>query len=213
MSCCSFCWQSEGCHLDRKQSLISNKNRIWTTHVFKMSLLRLLVLQALYVVKLARNMSRYQDTLVNHFCTQLPQLQVLIIFNLKSFIFWHITQCPVLLPVAFLFWSLFNPEDEGEMILPHIGWLSPEYKDLYPTRQNSPKLSLWEPQILNTLFVQYNIKDSHHFHTCNCENPKRHIEFVGIFMIYLLRNCRYPVFRISPHYRIYRWFDPYSYWT
>jgi hypothetical protein len=42
-----------------------------------------------------------------------------------------------LLHANFLHGLLFNPEDEGGMILGNVGWLSTDYKTLYPKGKNS----------------------------------------------------------------------------
>jgi hypothetical protein len=50
--------------------------------------------------------------------------------------------------VGFFLGLFFSHEDVGDMFLRNVDWLSTDYMVLYPRRQNSSKLPLWEPQIL-----------------------------------------------------------------
>jgi hypothetical protein len=49
----------------------------------------------------------------------------------------------------FLAWLIFDCEDGGDIFLQYVSWLSWEYIELYPRRQNVSYPLLWAPQILH----------------------------------------------------------------
>jgi hypothetical protein len=64
----------------------------------------------------------------------------------------HISLC---LHAGFLICLFFEPEDEGDMFLRKVGWLATGSTALYPRRQNSSILALWELQILHLCSSKY----------------------------------------------------------
>jgi hypothetical protein len=57
-----------------------------------------------------------------------------------------------LLSASWLLGLFSYPENGGHSFLRNVGCLSTVYKALYPRRENSPLLPLWEPQILHCYY-------------------------------------------------------------
>jgi hypothetical protein len=77
--------------------------------------------------------------------------------SLKSSTFWDTNlSSSCLIQAGFLLVFLYNPEDDSNMFLQNISWLSLDTQALYPTTQNSSKPLMSEYQILHNKHFSLN---------------------------------------------------------
>jgi hypothetical protein len=115
-------WQAHCSTISRRRFKTTRLYSIWGSHSGCCEELCLLGYNAVYILNVSR---RYGETCRLH----LQGRRMRHSRNQRESS-WHAELCCC----SFLFGLFFDPEDGGDMFFRNVGWISTDYKALYPTR-------------------------------------------------------------------------------